>query len=498
MRQKIAIVLTTALAAGACSPYDAVQPDDVTAGPVEVPGAFGESIAEPAAETPDRWWKAFGDPDLDALEARVEHDNLDLRQAWARLAQAEATSKSAGAARLPPVDANLSSNRSRSNQTLPQPPDGKLGEQTITSDKHSFGLGASYEIDVWGKAAAQERGAKYDQRASRFDVEALAMTLAAEVANAWFSLVQARSEKALLEQQIENARTLHDLVEARFGQGMASAVDVFQARQQLQATQGQLPPVLARISVIEHQLAVLAGQVPAEGRTLSGKAAALPEPAAPPKAGIPSDLLRKRPDIQSAQHRLAAADQRVAVAVADQYPQFRIQATGGLSAGSFTGILEKWVYSLTANLVAPLFDGGRRKAEVRKQKAIVQERLAALGKTFLVAMQEVEDAMVQEARQRERVESVRQQVATSERLVAESRLRYAQGLSDYLPVLNAVETLHRVQRELEGARLELVVHRIALHRALGGDWTGEMKAPEPMPVTRKAVTPTPLAKKESR
>jgi NodT family efflux transporter outer membrane factor (OMF) lipoprotein len=494
--RKIAIAtLTTALAAGACSPYDAVQPDDVTAGPVQVPGAYGESVAGHTAEYPDRWWKAFGDPDLDALMERVERDNLDLKQAWARLAQAEATAKSASAARLPPVDANASSSRARTwQQAPPTTPDGKPQEEAATGNRHSFGLGASYEIDVWGKAAAQARGAKYDRQATRFDVESLAMTLAAEVSEAWFGLVQSRAEKALLEKQIENARTLHELVQARFGQGMANAVDVFQARQQLQATESQLPPVLARIEVLEHQLAVLAGQVPAEGETLSGKAAALPDPATPPATGIPSDLLRKRPDVQSAQHRLAAADQRVAVAVADRYPQFRIQMTTGLSSGSFTGIIEKWVYSLTANLVAPLFDGGRRKAEIRKQKAVVQERLAALGQTFLVAMQEVEDALVSETRQRERVEGVRQQVAISERLVSESRVRYAQGLSDYLPVLNAVETLHRAQRELEAARLALVVHRIDLHRALGGDWTGEMQPPEPMPVRPEAVKPTPVAK----
>lgn len=491
--RKIATATLLAALSGACSPYDAVQPDDVTAGPVQVPAMYGESVEGPTAEAPDRWWTAFGDRDLDALMARVERDNLDLRQAWARLAQAEAVAKSAKASRLPPVDANASSTRARTYQPAPPQAAGdKPGEEAVTANRHSVGLGASYEIDVWGKAAAQARGAKFDTQASRFDVEALAMTLAAEVSEAWFGLVQARAEKALLEKQIENARTLHELVEARFGQGMANAVDVFQARQQLQSTESQLPPVLARIEVIEHQLAVLAGQVPAEGEALSGEAAALPDPSTPPKTGIPSALLKKRPDIQSAQHRLAAADQRVAVAVADQYPQFRIQLTTGLASGSFTGIIEKWVYSLTGNIVAPLFDGGRRKAEVRKQKAIVQERLAALGQAFLVAMQEVEDALVSEARQRERVEGVRQQVAISERLVAESRLRYAQGLSDYLPVLNAVETLHRSQRELEAARLALVVHRIDLHRALGGDWMGEMQAPEPLPVRPPA--PAPLAK----
>jgi NodT family efflux transporter outer membrane factor (OMF) lipoprotein len=490
MRTKRAIALVTALAAGApaCTPYDALRPGEVRTGPVPTPAAYGAQPAVPTVHAPDKWWTAFGDRDLDALMERVEHDNLDLRQAWARLEQAQAAAGVASAARLPVGVGRASTQYGRTVQpTAPARSGQTLGETVAPSSQNEVSLAASYEIDVWGKAKSQARGARYDVTASRLDVEALAMTLAASVAETWFSLVEARAERALLDEQVRTGETLVKVAEGRFGQGQASAVDVYQAREQLLVTKAELPAAQARVELLEHELAALAGQVPAEGKGLSGGRARLPDLPPPPQTGVPSDLLRARPDVESAQQRVAAADQRVAVAVADRFPSFRISLTTGFQASSFAGLIDRFVFSILANMAAPLFDGGRRKAEVKKQKAIVEERLAALGAAFLNALKEVEDAVVSETHARERVLAVVAQADMADKLLAETRVRYGAGLSDYLPVLDATRQQQGAQIALTQARLALVVQRIRLYRALGGAWTRDLAAPAHVP--RREATP---------
>lgn len=417
------------------------------------------------------WWKDFRDPALDSLVALTLGENFDLLAAWARFRQSVAAAREAGAARFPQIDVNANASRSKRylNLGIPQAP------STVTTEQYGISLAARYEVDLWGRLADLDEAAEIEAAASRYDVATLAMSLSARVAETWYGLVTQEEQQRLLREQLSADSTLLTLVRLRFGSGLASAVDVYQQRQQLLATAGEIPRVRARIATLRNQIAVLTGRPPGRGLREEGLDE-LPVPP-PPEAGLPIKVLDRRPDVQAAWLRLRAADHRVAAAVKNRLPALRLNGSWGYNSSELSNLFAEWVYSIGASIVAPLFDFGRRRAAADRQRAAVEAAVANLGSTLLVSLREVEDALAQGARQREYVEKVRERLAVAKRLLEQARARYRQGLSDYLPVLNAVQTLRGLQRSLLSARYQVLVYRIQLYRALGGRW---MDALEPM------------------
>lgn len=445
-----------------CAPYKA---NENRPPPVEIPEGFSASGSPKAYE--ERWWTAFEDPALDALVGQALTDNLDIAQAWARLERATALARQAAAGLWPELSIETGYSRSQSNFSGGD----RLGTFSITTERIPLTLGAAYEVDVWKRIASLKRGALLDMEASREDVASVAMTLAAQVAEAWFSLVEQGAQAKLLDEQQTTGRTFLELTRLRFSQGLASALDVYQQRQQLAATRAEVPLVEAGKEVFRHQLAVLVGDPP--------RAFEPPErdalPALPPlpPTGLPSELLTRRPDVRSAHLRLAAADHRVAAAVADRLPALRIGGETGYEvrdSEEIENLFDNWIWSVFANITWPVFDGGRRKAEVDRNKAIVKEALGAYGQVMLQALQEVEDALIQERKQAEFLIELERQVQLAQDTLREARMRYANGLSDYLPVLAALESLQTVERSQILAERQLLSFRIQLYRALGGTW----------------------------
>jgi multidrug efflux system outer membrane protein len=446
-----------------CAPYKA---NESRPPPVEVPESFSASGSPKAYE--DRWWVAFEDPALDAFVAKALADNLDLAQAWARLEQATALARQAAAGQWPEIEVATGYSKSRSNFSGGD----RLGTFSVTAERIPITIGAAYEIDVWKRISSLKRGAVLDMEATREDLESIAMTLAAQVAETWFSLVEQEAQTRLLDQQQETGRIFLELTGLRFSQGLASALDVYQQRQQLAATRAEVPLVESRKEVFRHQLAVLVGDPPRS--LVTPERETLPALPPLPPTGLPSDLLTRRPDVRSAHLRLAAADYRVAAAVADRLPALRIGAETGFETRDFDeieDIFDNWIWSLFANITWPVFVGGRRKAEVDRNKAIVRESLGAYGQVMLRALQEVEDALIQERKQAEFLMELEKQVGLARDTLREARMRYANGLSDYLPVLAALESLQTVERSQIVAERQLLSYRVQLYRALGGTWT---------------------------
>jgi len=438
--------------------------------PISLPERFAE--AESGEPSPLFWWEAFQDPELDRLEKKALTANFDLRQAWDRLEQADALARQAGAAQWPSLDFQAGAGRSRSAVA-----GGRLGG-AVEVDQIALSVGAAYEVDVWKRIASLKRGAVLDREAARQDLDAAAMTLSARVAAAWFTFLEEGAQLELLLEQQNTGRTFLELTLLRFSTGLSSALDVYQQRQQLAATRAQVPLAQARREVARHQLAVLTGEtsLPELGLEPSPLADLPPLPA----LGLPADLLQRRPDIRRAQLRLAAADHRVAAAVADRFPALRIGGDTGFESydfGDIGNIFSNWVWSLMANLTWPVFDGGRRKAEVDRTRAVVRERLDAYGQAVLVAVQEVQDALVQERRQKEFLDEVEGQVTLAGATLREARMRYLNGLSDYLPVLAALQSLQELERGRLTARRNLLSFRVELYRAMGGAWPAELEDP---------------------
>ena len=451
-------VLTALL--GACSMHTVKTRHEP---PVRLPAAYGGGAKGPA---PERWWQDFRDERLTGMVTRVLRENLDLARAWARLDQARAALSAADAGVWPQLSVSVRGGKSnQANQFFGR----------VESDSYGLTLGASYEVDLWGKVKNARGAATRELAATRADLETQAVTLAAEVAETWFSLLEARAQAGLLKAQMAVNQTYLDLIRARFDQGQASAVEVFQQRQQVIATRARLPLAEASARVMQHRLAVLLGKAPRSAGIPDGDA--LPDLPAVPGTGVPSDLLKRRPDLRAAHDRLVAADHRVGIAVADRYPSLKLSGSIGFQTTDIVNLFTDWIQTAAAELLAPIVDGGRKAAEEERARAVVRELLLTYGKAVLTALREVEDALTQEERQRAHIESLDAQLDVGRATLREARNRYVNGLSDYLVVLTAIRSLQQAELERLHAHRQLISYRVQLYRALGGTWTKGLKRP---------------------
>ncbi|MBN2430625.1 MAG: efflux transporter outer membrane subunit [Acidobacteria bacterium] len=439
------------------------QPRESVTPPVKLPESFSRATA--SSDLVDRWWESFEQPALTGLIQNTLSDNLDLRAAWRRLDQFSALAVQAGARRYPELSGEASTSRTRSSFYAGE----ELGERSFATNQFPLNLSASYEVDLWGRVASLEEAAGFDLLVSRQDLEAMAISMAAQVAETWFSAVEQETQLKLVADQLAVGQTYLELVELRFGQGLASAVDVYQQRLQVASTRAQIAPTRSQRQVLENQLAVLQGKMP--GTAWLDIPAVLPELPELPPAGMPADLLNKRPDVRAAYLRIMAADRRLGAAVADRYPALRLTARTGFQGRQVQDIFSNWIYSLAANLTAPLFDGNRRKAEVERNEARVAELINAYGSVLLQAVREVEDALTQEESQRQQLRDLGVQLELARSSLVRARARYANGLSDYLPVLTALQSQQQLERSIISARRQLISYRIQIYRALGGTWT---------------------------
>ena len=280
---------------------------------------------------------------------------------------------------------------------------------------------------------------------------------------------------ALLEEQLETSQKLLEVIEVRFSNAGATAVDVYQQREQLASVRAQIPPAREGLALLEHQLAVLLGEAP--GHPSPTGLENLPVLPPLPETGVPADLIRNRPDLRAAIRRIGAADHRLAIAIADRYPSLRLSAEAGHQDSSLKYLFRDWIWNLTASITGPIVDAGRRKAEVERNRAVLQERLLDFEKTGLTALREVEDALVQEYHQQQLIDELDKQRALARSAYEAGRSRYLSGVGNFLTVLTEIQALQRVERSLISARKTLIDRRIALCQALGGTWTQNLTLP---------------------
>lgn len=468
MKRKLAILLlgTGAIVLAGCAVHkemDGIQPA------TEIPEAFSEAGA---VKAPELWWRSFEEAMLDELVEEALSNNLTIRQAWARLDQARAVARLSSSALWPQLDSEAGASRTRSGLESFNITTRQLDK---TIDQISLGATVSYQVDLWGKIGAQRQADILGYQASRMDMEATAMTIVSAVADIWFSIAEQEATLRLLRDQVEVSRKLLDVIEVRFSNAAATAVDVFQQRLQLAGTRNQIPQVEATIQVLQHQLAVLLGK--SAHADLPNSNGMLPDLPAFPATGIPAELLRKRPDVMAAELRLLASDRRLAVAVADRFPSLRISASAGARSNTISDLFDRWFINLAGNLLGPIFDGGRRAAEVERNEAVVKERFSAWGQTMLNALREVEDAIAQERGLVESLSGLQEQIKLAESAFGAAQNRYLRGVGDYLNMLTSLQSLQTLQRREIQTRRQLLSNRIKLYLALGGYWSQELKHP---------------------
>ncbi len=402
------------------------------------------------------WWHDFGDNSLSFFIEKALSDNKNLLAVAEKLMQSQALARKAGADLIPSLDITGSVTKSRSRT------DG------ITSTKSSLLLGfaASYEIDLWGRLQATEDASIFTVRATEQDIDAAALSLAAQVANVWYRLAASFDQLDLLKQQLEVNEQALQLIQLRFNAGQVGISDILQQKQLIESKNGELAQERATAKVLQNQLAVLCGiapgklEIPVRPQLIN-----LPQL---PQTGVPSDLLNNRPDIQSSFLSLLAADKTVAAAVANRYPRLSISANLNTSGTHTRDLFDNWLASLAANVVGPLLDGGLRRAEVDRTKAVAREKLHLFGDSVLGAVAEVEDALIQEKEQQVLLESLGIQLQLATKTLENLKDRYKHGVEDYQRVLSAQLSQASLQRSLVSGHRQLISYRIDLYRALGG------------------------------
>ena len=429
--------------------------------PVKLPDTFsnsGNSIL------PDKWWLAFDDPQLDDLIEEALKNNFSILSAWDRLMQAEQLAVKAGASQLPQI--NLSSNAKRTRE--------RVSKKVDYFNNYFIGLGASYEVDLWGAIHSTKQAALLDAKAARENVSAAAVTLSASITKAWYQFVEGKMQEKLLNKQLETNSKVLEIITIQFRQGQISASDVFRQQQLVESTRGQLIEVWENNVLIQHQLAVLLGRTP-DTYWKETEVALRPLPELP-ETGIPSEKLRNRPDLLSAYKDIQAADYRVAAAVADQFPQINISSSLESSALKSSHLIEDWLVDMAIDFAQPIFDGWSRRAEVNRNRAELAEKIHDYSQQLLEAVQEVEDALNQEYYQRQYIESLSKQLDLARKSYNSLRQQFIKGQLDYLRVLESLVSQQTLERSELTAKRVLIEYRVDLCRAIAGSW--EMERPE--------------------
>jgi NodT family efflux transporter outer membrane factor (OMF) lipoprotein len=484
----------------------------------EVPDAFQEAdtAAGPMgarAYEPRSWWRAFDDPVLDRLLDSALVANLELAEAVGRVQEARAAAGVARADLFPSVQANVEASRSDNpgnagfgrifqilrgagqdtTGTPPDTADGGGDEETrrIVNENYTVSLGLSYEVDFWGRARNDLGAAVRELEAGVDDLHAARLGVLAESITAYFQVVDLRSRVALTAEVVDVLTERVALTETRYERGVATSLELYQIRQELRDAQAGLPQLRSQLVDAEGRLAVLVGRFPSDLRRWLPVELTPTLPRTPVPTGIPADLLWQRPDVRAAARRLDAARLRVGARKAELFPRLTLNATVGLEGAEPDAVteLDQWFTNLVGGLTAPLFQGGRLRANLNAQEARYGQRAAAYARTLLTAVQEAEAALRDHQEERERYAFLESQLEEASASLDLQARRYASGVADYTDYLDALRARLTVESGLAGAGRDLALARLGVHRALGGGWAGDLERPDDLPYLTDATEP---------
>jgi NodT family efflux transporter outer membrane factor (OMF) lipoprotein len=458
--------LLAALLAG-CTVGPDYHPPKTAVPPKWVSPQAGGQTNAPAPEA--AWWKAFHDAELESLLRRAAQSNLDLHAAVARVREARATARVVSAAFWPSADAAASYARDRYSATgFPPFPPGV----PLDADVYQAGFDAAWELDVFGGTRRAVEAARANVAAAEFGRRDVLITVLAEVARNYVDARAYQRRLAVANANISAQAELLDLTRDRFTHGLTGELDVQQADALLASTRAQAPRFESGFRAAVYQLSLLLGRPP--GALLDELTNAAPIPAAPPDVplGLPADLVLRRPDVQRAERRLAAATALVGAATADLFPKFSLTGTVGLqsiSAGDwFSGGSRFWSAGPTVQW--RIFEAGRIRANIRVQNARAARALAAYEQSMLAAFTDVETALTAYAKEQTRRQSLDHAAQANQQAVALATDLYRHGLADFLRVLEAQRSLYQSQDALIQSERAVSANLIALYKALGGGW----------------------------
>lgn len=434
-------------------------------------GASGQGQMAP------RWWQAIDDQSLSELVQAALANNPDLQATYWRLQQADAVAAQARSGFWPRLTGGLENTEQRRASSNDFDFSGAENE----GNSWSGSLAAGYEIDLWGRVHSGARAAEAGRLAQADNFNTAGLTLAAEVTGVWLQLQEQRGQAQLLQAQLQTNRQSLRVLELRFGSGVSAAADVLQQRQLVQQSIQELDQSRANVRVLLTQLAALLGTNVESLPQAAYRDTRLPLLPALPDTGIPSNLLLRRPDVQSAQRSLLQGRYLADQAWADRLPALSLGLFFNGGGLALVDITEDWLLNLSASLDGVIFDGGDLAARQRQQEAVEQERWALFRNTVMQALAEVEQALINEYAIRERLQHLQTRSELAGQITLRQRRAYGQGTVDFLNVLSATNNQQALERQLLTAQRELLENRVTLYRALSGGLPLE-DLPSPAPV----------------
>ncbi len=454
--------LTTAATAVAALPSvgpDYQRPD------VSTSAAYRDVAPAPLALSPD-WWLTFNDPALDALETRALAANQDLRAALARVEQARAIAGVARSAYLPSLAADPSLSRDRFSRNVDN-----AAPDSITTT-HRLSLDLSWELDLFGRVRRLNQSARADLDAAGATFAAARLSLTAEVATTHFTLRALDRELGIVTQTTAVRRDTLQLIQARVRQGTADDVALARAETELAATEADAAALAIRRSATQNALAVLLGE-PAPPSDLSTLNTQLSTPPPTIPAGLPGDLLTRRPDIAAAERSLAAASARIGVAKSAFFPTIALTGAAGYASADINDLIkpDSRLWSFGPSIYLPLFQGGRNKANLARSHAAYDEAAAKYQQSVLVALREVQDALTASRLLGDQAAAQSRAVASARRGADLSQKRYDAGFVSYFEVVDAQRTALAVERAAAQLAGQRWITHVALIKALGGGWS---------------------------
>jgi len=422
----------------------------------------GDEVSAQAQWPSVDWWRGFSSPQLNLLIEEAQQANDDIAAAIARVREADAQARIAGAPLLPSLSASGGAARERQLNVVTA--------GTTTANDFSALLNATYELDFWGKNRAALDAARLAAAASRYDRVTIELTVMTSVASTYFQAIEAHDRLIVARDNLASAQTILKGLRLEQSVGTVTALDVAQQETTVAILNAAIPPLEQQLLQSIDALAILVGKPPEEVNVTTGTLAALAEPEVIP--GLPSELLARRPDVAEAEAQLMAANADIAVARASFFPSITLTANGGYASTALSSLLNpaNRVYTLSGGLTQPLFEGGALAGQYAYSKARYAELLAAYHKTVISAFSNVEDALValqQTALQHQRQEEA---VAKARRAYEITQIQFHAGTINILTVLNTETALFSAEDALVQVKYAHLAALISLFNALGGGW----------------------------
>jgi outer membrane protein, multidrug efflux system len=467
--QKFALAIASSVLAAGC----AVGPN-YKRPQAAVPNAWTVAPARGTSPKPivkEEWWSTFQDAELDSLIERAARQNLNLQLALERVEEARAERGVVRSAYFPSIDADASATRNRQRVIAPGTP-GPSKIVPVEFNNFQGGLAASWELDVFGGVRRGVQAASADVAAADENRRDVLVILRGDVGRAYAQLRGFQRRLEIADKNIKTQQDTLELTRARAKAGLATEFDVSRAAAQLESTQAVVPTLASGIEISIHRLSVLLGEEP--GALRAELESVGPIPAATPdvEVGLPSDLLRRRPDIRRSEAQFAAATARIGEAKADLFPRFVLTGTAGRQAGQLHDLTlgAGNFFSAGPGISLPLFTGGRIRSNIAVQNSRQREALISYHSSVLNALEEVQNALVNYAQEQERRDRLNEAAQQSQLAVDLATEQYRAGLVDFLSVLDAQRELYADEDQAAQSQTSVTTDVIALYRALGGGW----------------------------